>query len=627
MITSALSLPVDIPWLKLCQSDDMMDTTVCDLKFPLRWRSSLVIFGYQPPDEMQPYDGMLISYLKAVCTITGFQPTGEEVGITTTNLDSSWTDPAVITNYTEAVDQYYGCYGALVQVVVGPQGNATVPLNQYPYFIDFDPKKRELYETVTDTGEVMSRSLEDINVRKGNTTSQSHEVVDMLNGLSSSFQYAGTGGGGAIQGQWGSRDVNSSEYTNIRTTDQGRELRETFSHTTQLTQMYQQLSSYHLGTNRALFFVLPRPHIVESDRTFVNGPRLLEGVQEFFLVVMRPRSMADFCTEAFLETAHIASVPQYEYEQSTGQLLLHVQLHADDSGSGSLGDDSSTTSTTGTETYTPPDGWEIDLDRDGGYRIESASGARIENYSVTEITRDHITASGTVSAWFEDRQWPQGDVYHDGLLDLTMTVYIRKKQPTVKGYDQSLWLTGRDVCCCNERPPIERVAVADFLTFETRLRSGITVRVGGDAPIPVAKANQLTSLVGRQLMSSISHRDRYPIGAIRFRDARFLADIISPLVRRSGHPDNVPLERIPHLSRALIDKVSRVAPKVSRGKLLQLSVPEKAQLFKLTMEEAVELHRAAVGVGVRPVNTADRGANHEPARGNDNRKKKTSKKR
>ena len=35
--------------------------------------------------------------------------------------------------------------------------------------------------------------------------------------------------------------------------------------------------------------MLPRPHIVESEKTFVNGPRELEGIQEIFLVVMRPR--------------------------------------------------------------------------------------------------------------------------------------------------------------------------------------------------------------------------------------------------------------------------------------------------------------------------------------------------
>ena len=48
--------------------------------------------------------------------------------------------------------------------------------------------------------------------------------------------------------------------------------------------------------------MLPRPHIVESDLTFVNGPRKLEGIQEFFLVVMRPKEIKNICAEAYLET-------------------------------------------------------------------------------------------------------------------------------------------------------------------------------------------------------------------------------------------------------------------------------------------------------------------------------------
>ena len=89
--------------------------------------------------------------------------------------------------------------------------------------------------------------------------------------------------------------------------------------------MYHQLNSYHLGTNRAVFYVLPRPHIVqlnsenpeEIDRsTFVDGPRLLEGVQEFFLVVLRPDHIKDICVDAYLETAHIFQEKLKEYRST-----------------------------------------------------------------------------------------------------------------------------------------------------------------------------------------------------------------------------------------------------------------------------------------------------------------------
>ena len=145
---------------------------------------------------------------------------------------------------------------------------------------------------------MMSRTLDNINVRKGSTTASSHEVVDIFNGMSGYGSGPVGGGGGSIQGQWGTKDMNQ-QYTTCKP-DQGREIRESFSHTTQLSQMYHQLNSYHLGTNRAVFFMLPRPHIVQPKDengapilTFVNGPRQLEGVQEFFLVVMRPKEMQD----------------------------------------------------------------------------------------------------------------------------------------------------------------------------------------------------------------------------------------------------------------------------------------------------------------------------------------------
>ncbi|TIM69607.1 MAG: hypothetical protein E5Y58_16265, partial [Mesorhizobium sp.] len=60
---------------------------------------------------------------------------------------------------------------------VGPHGG-TWNLNQFPYFSDFEPKKRELFELVTETGEIMSRSLEQAGVLHGGTTSTSNEVYD-----------------------------------------------------------------------------------------------------------------------------------------------------------------------------------------------------------------------------------------------------------------------------------------------------------------------------------------------------------------------------------------------------------------------------------------------------------------
>ena len=145
------------------------------------------------------------------------------MGSTERRIDSSWNDPVIIENYKEMVSQYYGCYGAILEVSVAPaedgEDTAAVPLKDFPYFIDFDPKKREVYEIVSETGEMMSRSLDEVGVRKGTTTSDSHEQLDIFGGFSQEFTFAGTGGGHSIQGQWGSRDISQQQYEDVRSTD------------------------------------------------------------------------------------------------------------------------------------------------------------------------------------------------------------------------------------------------------------------------------------------------------------------------------------------------------------------------------------------------------------------------
>ncbi|MEN3326754.1 MAG: hypothetical protein V7638_1561, partial [Acidobacteriota bacterium] len=375
MTIATFSLPVDIPWRRLCVSDDMIDPKICDRKFPYRWRSSVSVFSYQPPEDQQTYDEMTVSYLKVACTITSFQPNPDEVGLKDRRVDSYWNTPLVIADYLNKVSKAYPAYGAILEVGVAPSQKSidgeAIPLDKYPYFADFEPKKREVYELVSETGENMSRSLDEVSVGKSSTTTGTHEKLDILNGISVSGNatVAGTGGGGGIsvQGQWGTRDINQQEASDVRTTDQSREQRENFSHTTQLTQMYQQLNSYHLGTNRAVFFVLPRPHIIDDKElplTFINGPRKLEGIQEFFLVVVRPKMIKEICVEAYLETAHVGEIAIYGNAFDTSIATtptLTVSLKADQK--------NVTKTKTGSITYTTPGGWEIDTSKGPGYEI------------------------------------------------------------------------------------------------------------------------------------------------------------------------------------------------------------------------------------------------------------------
>jgi beta-lactam-binding protein with PASTA domain len=400
--------------------------------------------------------------------------------------------------------------------------------------------------------------------------------------------------------------------------------------------MYHQFTSYHLGTNRAIFFMLPRPHIVQSEYTFVNGPRLLEGIQEVFLVVLRPKDLKGICVEAYLETAHVASEPIYKYETSTRPLTLYIYQEAIDE-SGSWGDDSKTVWKADTSEYAAEEGWEVDLDRNGGCTIDSVSGDRIESYQIQTIDRDHVVIWGQVTAWFEDGFW--SNTSHNGWLSITATVYIRKKKPDIDGYNQNLFLTGRGTCCCEERllevklPSIvwegselitgtsekEEQVHGEVLLVQqpedqkqsqrlsarksedpsirsTVSKSTTKVVVGGSNALTTSQANKIRSEIGLQMLQSINHPNRYPRGKISFVDTQFVSRSIASIIRTDKHSDNQPISGIKGLDDTIRDRIVKLAPKASRGRLLQTSIDELIDRFGLDLKEAKKLRRALLGL-------------------------------
>jgi hypothetical protein len=330
MAVTSLSLPVDIPWERWCVSEDMIDGTVCDSDRPAKWQSSIAVFRYVPDDDFQAYPGRRITYLKVVCTVAGYQAKADEIQGVTGKLGGIGVTPFTQAELERRLASYAPCNEAIVQVSVGPKrprkGDDPVPLDRYPYFMEFQPKKRELIEVATDTNEVMSRSLESLEIKKSAGTAQSQEVLDVDQGFSVGAQgsYAGTGGGFnySQQGQWGTKQLGNAESGLVRTTDASHERRETLSHTTQLSQLRHLLDTYHLGTNRAVFFIQPRPHTIQEPSGFVRGPRPIEGVQEFFLVVNQPADEEDFCVDVRLDTGHLSESKVMTYGFKTDTVVL-----------------------------------------------------------------------------------------------------------------------------------------------------------------------------------------------------------------------------------------------------------------------------------------------------------------
>ena len=319
-----MSVPIDIPWERVGTSKDMMDPKAGDRKYPPKWRSSLSVSYYEPAAGEQKFTDRIMTYIKVSCTVTGLQAGGSydkkgnlvEVHMPPKDLLPLWKWKPW-ENYNQAVRSYYPCYAAMLQVGVFPGGisGPRPPLEKYPFIVDFEPKKREMYESATEANQFMSHSRSGISIKKGTTTTEKQESSWNIAGAVKGTLGGLAGGAGSIAGQisggYGEKSGTSTETVDMMTADYSREKRENYSYTTNLTHMYHLLNAYHLGTNRAMFLVQPRPHIMDSEYTFVNGPRKLEGIQEFFLIVERPKDIPGLCVEATLETAHLGMKTAY----------------------------------------------------------------------------------------------------------------------------------------------------------------------------------------------------------------------------------------------------------------------------------------------------------------------------
>jgi len=478
-----LSLPTDIPWKRICVTEDMMDKVVCDTELPPKWQSSIAVFKYVPEEDYQLFPEYKISYLKMTATIAGYQPLDDEIQ---GNIDWDGVDVTTIEGLTELLNSYYPCNGSILQVVVGPPGkDPDMSLDKYPFLLDFEPKKRELYEVATDTNEKQSRSIETVHLSKSAGTTQSLEVLDVDMGGSTGFGmqglYAGTGGGfsfsSSSQGQWGTKSLNTDQSQVTRTVEAGQEKRELYSHTTQLSQMYHLLDSYHLGTNRAVFFVQPRPHVLEEPSGFVRGPRKVEGIQEFFLVVAQPKDQEDFCVSVRMDTAHLMETDILDYDRKTDISDLASAV-ARTPTRNDIPDGTTTreacfiacwdvtyncyrTHDVDDQVYTAPSGYIIEsyntIVSEASHGSTSASIAPgNKTLTVHAEANGHICFEGSgvcVDCPDEIEKW-------SGYARRQVQVNLRSEEPIVPvGKQQQLIITTRGLCCC----PKEPISIPDVL--------------------------------------------------------------------------------------------------------------------------------------------------------------------
>jgi len=233
-----------------------------------------------------------------------------------------------------------------------------VKLREYPHVVAFEPKVRDLYQAATESGELLTASVSSIKTDKSFTNTEYSETGLSLQGTVG--QAASPVGGffasatGGVTHKWGETSGDSQSTQ----TDASRERRETQATTTNLTQMYNVLTGYHAGTNRAVFLMLPRPHVLQptDHRTFIQGLRIIEGVQEFFLVVVRPKYIEGLSVEALLETGHFPEnltvvEPEVEYDRRFESFAVTTR---------SGEEEDAVVEASPTSTFTIESGWVID---------------------------------------------------------------------------------------------------------------------------------------------------------------------------------------------------------------------------------------------------------------------------
>ncbi|MBT1704920.1 homeobox domain-containing protein [Chryseosolibacter indicus] len=510
-----LNLPTDVPWERICVTEDMIDKAVCDNRLPAKWQTSLAVFKYRPDDEYQLYPKYNITYLKVTATITGYQPLDQEIQ---GRIDWNGVDVSTVPGLTDLLNSYNPCHGAILQVVVGPhEKKPDMDLSEYPFFMDFEPKKRELYELATDTKEKQSRSIESLNITKSAGATQSMEILDVDmggGGFGAQAQYAGTGGGftySAPNGQWGTKRLNAEESLSSRSSDVAQERRETYSFSTQISQMYHLLDSYHLGTNRVVFFVQPRPHTLEEPSGFVRGPRPVEGIQEFFLIVAQLKDQQDFCVSLRLDTSHLTKTPVMDYERKSETTAM-----------------ASCTAPVATDHDIPAerivgaracffDCWDVHYQC---YRTEASdsvtynapSGFRIEGYDVlvndsqngsTSVVTTPNGASLNVNVSAHGHKCYEGSEVcvdcpdtiqaYAGHARMQVQVNLISTTPTKQiGEEEVLMITTRGLCCCSsdkEFKPMDEYVVG-FKNIPNELKINANFKERASTVVSRAAANK-----------------------------------------------------------------------------------------------------------------------------------------
>jgi hypothetical protein len=498
---------------------------------------------------------------------------------------------------------------ALLDFAYSTQESRPFDLIEFPHIIDLEPKTRDLVQASTETGEILTSSKSNVKTNKSLTHTESSETGYELGAMYGKKDVYG------ITGKLNHKNTETEQENWSVATDASRERQEKEGSSTQISQLYNLLSTYHLGTNRALVLMLARPHILQptDHRTFVDGLRQIEGIQESLLIVARPPDMEGLSIEAYLETGHFPEgltpeKPEETFDESSEDFI--VTAFADNGYfSGSC--------TNILTTHTVEAGWVVDTRPERGWdaghpgiqEISNDSNGQanssLENYNYQRIADAEVQVSGRICGQSLQRDKAR--------FNRTYRVFTRSITPRPSSGEpkvplDKLLITSRGLCVrfrsgedCPEIEPFRRIPpfldpgdlVAARIVDERDIRiSPELLTRSGSAETRLPAMKELLSKIRNAMVTSARLPQRRPFDeAPGFLGSEYFKEQVRDILPRDTL--STPLSDVGGLPNEVLDTLGE---STTVDEALNLDLARFAEVTGLTLSDALEARRRILGL-------------------------------
>ncbi len=503
-----------------------------------------------------------------------------------------------------------------------------VELEDYPHIIDLEPKMRDLYQAATETGEVLTSSASGVNTDKTLISLDSTESSSSFSAELSS-PIPGTDFLGTIGASTSRKRTETDEDRWTVQTNASHERRETQGTTTQLSQMYNLLTGYHTGTNRAVFLMLPRPHVLQptDHRTFVQGLRYIEGIQQFLLIVARPEEVKGLCVEALLETGHFpedveVEQPPDEFDESHEDFI--VQASAKEECVRIEGDAEEPNPTA---TFTVDEGWVIDRrekrrrkpneDVKAGWADDHAGLAEVSNQDTPQAEGmvqlyDYRAISAT-TVQVMGRFCP---IDENSRFKRSYRVFTRSTEPKLPSAQGRadvgrLLITSRGLCACFKSgedcpevvpPPLPPPPYVESIVDEPliKINSALLTRAASSRTrLPAIK--EFLRKIHTAMTTSWRVPRRHAFGKVGFLESDYFKDRIKELFPKDRL--EMHLTQVRGLPKAIVKSLGEDC---TIAEALELDLASFAKKMGLSVEDATKARHILLGLA------PERGKDYKP---------------